>query len=59
LAAISQFLSIKAQEAFADAGVPEKRTSKVAFIPITLRDAEHHGAPLGFYIQIRASTSKS
>ena len=50
LAAISQFFPIKtATEAFADAGVPEKKDLKVGFIPITCATPIIMAAPLGFY----------
>src|ERR1700709_1084566 len=50
LAALSQFFPLKtATEAFADAGVPEKKDLKVGFIPITCATPIIMAAPLGFY----------
>src|SRR6202012_878960 len=50
LAAISQFFPLKtATEAFADAGIPEKKDLKVGFIPISCATPIIMGAPLGFY----------
>src|SRR5580692_8495798 len=50
LAAISQFFPLRtATEAFADAGVPEKKDLKVGFIPITCATPIIMAAPLGFY----------
>src|SRR6202012_4849099 len=50
LAAISQFFPLKtATEAFAEAGVPEKKDLKVGFIPITCATPIIMAAPLGFY----------
>ena len=50
LAAISQFFPLKtATEAFAEAGIPEKKDLKVGFIPITCATPIIMAAPLGFY----------
>src|SRR4249919_3396516 len=50
LAAISQFFPLKtATEAFAEAGVPEKKDLKVGFIPITCATPIIMASPLGFY----------
>src|ERR1700726_2199468 len=50
LAAISQFFPIRtATEAFADAGVPEKKDLKVGFIPITCATPIIMAHPMGFY----------
>lgn len=50
LAALSQFFPLKtATEAFADAGMPEKKDLKVGFIPITCATPIIMAAPLGFY----------
>jgi nitrate/nitrite transport system substrate-binding protein len=50
LAALSQFFPIKsATEAFADAGIPEKKDLKVGFIPITCATPIIMAQPMGFY----------
>ena len=50
LAAISQFFPIGlATEAFAQAGVPEKKDLKVGFIPITCATPIIMAQPMGFY----------